>query len=108
MKHTLYVVVCVRERELSVLNITPSHEEARKVLLDEFAETVDVAAEEVLKWESAVATSDECDYTCGYTPDSAWANDIRHDNYDWKIIEVPFTVSIPMEITADVETEDWE
>lgn len=90
MKNNIYAVVCVRERELTILNQASNIEKAKEMLLKDFAETVGVTKDEVLNWKDGQPDS-SCDYECGYKPHNAWANDVRHENYDWYIIEVTFS-----------------
>lgn len=82
-----YVVIRTSERETVVIGKSPSKEEARAMLRDDFEGWFwqMVSASEDAPFEEVYALY-EYD-TCGLSEDSAWMNGCRHTDFDWVIID---------------------
>lgn len=82
-----YQVVCCIEREMHIVGIYPSMEEAKKAMLLDMAEALNCSPEDI---KAANAGEEDATPDCeelGIGETSAWANNVglSHANYDWNI-----------------------
>ena len=77
-----YILMICVEREMWCMAVCDTKEDAWEIMKKDFLETINV---EDVEFENNYAT-DYDSWEIG--PDSAWANDISGQNYDWKIVEV--------------------
>lgn len=79
------ILITVVEREISTAFYL-TLEEAKKEMLNQFAECFSDEDRCEFNFEDAYYYGDEY----GWTETSAWLNDgPNHSNFDWKIIEIP-------------------
>lgn len=84
-----YQVVCCVEREMSIIGIFPSMEEAKNAVLNDMANVLECSVAAI----KAADGGEDVDIPCeelGIGESSAWANNVglSHANYDWKIFQL--------------------
>lgn len=84
-----YQVVCCVEREMFIIGIFPSMEEAKNAVLNDMANVLECSVADI----KAADGGEDVDIPCeelGIGESSAWANNVglSHANYDWKIFQL--------------------